>query len=218
MILLLFGAPGSGKGTQSAKLVEKNGFYQISTGDILRTAIRVGSKLGIDAKTFMDKGQLVPDDVVIGMVEEVLSSNLKMGKKSFIFDGFPRTVAQAESLTKMLKKYELKTDAVVFINVEKEGLVKRLTGRRVCSVCGSVYHIEINPSKVGGVCDKCGGQLILRTDDKEDVILSRLDIYQSIAGSLKKFYREFGIVKEVNGDQSVDLVYNSIVSSAGIID
>ncbi len=217
MILLLFGAPGSGKGTQSAQLVEKHGFFQISTGDILRTAIREGSKLGMDAKSFMDKGQLVPDAVVIGMVDEVLSANLKLGKKSFIFDGFPRTVAQAESLSEMLKGHGLKADAVVFINVDKLGLVKRLTGRRVCSTCGSVYHVESNPSKVSGVCDKCGGQLILRSDDKEEVILSRLETYQSVADLLKKFYSGFGIVKEVNGDQSVESVYKSIVSSAGII-
>lgn len=217
MILLLFGAPGSGKGTQSAQLVDKHGFFQISTGDILRSAIKDGSLLGKDAKTYMDKGELVPDSVVIGMVEEVLSVNLKRGQKSYIFDGFPRTVAQAKSLSEMLSKHNLKADAVVFINVDKQGLVKRLTGRRVCSKCGSVYHIENNPSKVSGICDKCGGELILRTDDKEEVIVSRLETYQAVADLLKNYYNDLGIVKEVNGDQPVELVYNSIVSSAGII-
>lgn len=216
MILLLFGAPGSGKGTQSAMLVEKNGFFQISTGDLLRAAIKTGTKLGNDAKAYMDKGELVPDSVVIGLVDEVLGENLKKGKKSFIFDGFPRTVTQAQSLKEILNKHQLQADSVVFINVDSQGLIKRLTGRRVCQACGSVYHIENNPSKQSGVCDKCGGQLILRSDDREEVILSRLKTYQSVADLLRSFYSGNGIVKEVNGDQSVETVYKSIVSSAGL--
>ncbi|MEY4617163.1 MAG: hypothetical protein RJB66_2123 [Pseudomonadota bacterium] len=218
MILLLFGAPGSGKGTQSALLVEKAGFYQISTGDLLRAAIREGTSLGRDAKAFMDKGELVPDSVVIGLVDEVLSNRLKEGKKSFIFDGFPRTVAQAHSLNETLKKYDLKADSAVFINVDRRGLVARLTGRRVCSTCGSVYHISNNPSKVEGLCDKCGGQLTQRSDDREEVILSRLDTYEAVADALKSYYGGFEVVKEVNGDQSVDAVYRSIVSNAKIIE
>lgn len=214
MILLLFGAPGSGKGTQSARLVEKNGFFQISTGDLLRGAIKAGTKLGKDAKSYMDKGELVPDSVVIGLVDEVLDENLKKGKKSFIFDGFPRTVPQAQSLKEILSKHQLKADSVVFINVDSQSLIKRLTGRRVCQTCGSVYHIENNPSKLSGICDKCGGQLILRSDDREDVIVSRLKTYQSVADMLRNFYSGDGIVKEVNGDQSVETVYKSIVSSA----
>jgi adenylate kinase len=197
-------------------LVEKNGFFQISTGDLLRSAIKAGTKLGNDAKGFMDKGELVPDSVVIGMVDEVLIENLKNGKKSFIFDGFPRTVAQAQSLKEILSKNGLKADSVVFIGVDSNGLVKRLTGRRVCQTCGSVYHIENNPSKVSGVCDKCGGQLILRSDDREEVILSRLKTYQEVADLLRNFYIGDGIVKEVNGDQAVEVVYKSIVSSAGL--
>lgn len=218
MILLLFGAPGSGKGTQSTLLVEKAGFFQISTGDLLRSAIREGTTLGRDAKAFMDKGELVPDAVVIGLVDEVLAARLKEGKKSFIFDGFPRTVAQAHSLSETLKKYDLKADSAVFINVDRRGLVARLTGRRVCSSCGAVYHISNNPSKTEGLCDKCGGQLILRSDDREDVILSRLDTYEAVADLLKKYYGSFGVVKEVNGDQSVEAVYRSIVSSAKIVE
>lgn len=216
MILLLFGAPGSGKGTQSAMLVEKNGFFQISTGDLLRAAIKAGTKLGKDAKAYMDKGELVSDSVVIGLVDDVLGENLKKGKKSFIFDGFPRTVPQAESLKEILSKHQLKADSVVFINVESQGLIKRLTGRRVCQTCGSVYHIENNPSKQSGICDMCGGQLILRSDDREEVIISRLKTYQSVADLLRSFYSGNGIVKEVNGDQSVETVYKSIVSSAGL--
>lgn len=214
MILLLFGAPGSGKGTQSSILVEKNNFFQISTGDLLRAAIKEGTKLGRDAKAFMDKGELVPDSVVIGLVDEVLIDNLKKGKKSFIFDGFPRTVPQAQSLKEILGKHGLKADSVVFINVDSKGLIKRLTGRRVCQSCSTVYHIENSPSKISGVCDKCGGQLVLRTDDREEVILSRLNTYQAVADMLRKFYSVDGIVKEVNGDQSVETVYKSIVSSA----
>lgn len=218
MILLLFGAPGSGKGTQSALLVEKAGFFQISTGDLLRAAIREGTSLGRDAKAFMDKGQLVPDSVVIGLVDEVLQARLEEGKKSFIFDGFPRTVAQAHSLSETLKKYDLKADSAVFINVDRSGLVARLTGRRVCSTCGSVFHIVNNPSKSDGLCDKCGGQLTQRSDDREEVILSRLDTYEAVADALKNFYGGFGVVKEVNGDQSVDAVYRSIVSNAKIVE
>lgn len=214
MILLLFGAPGSGKGTQSAMLVEKKGFFQISTGDLLRRAIKDGTKLGNDAKSFMDRGELVPDSVVIDLVDEVLSENLKLGKQSFIFDGFPRTVPQAESLKRILSKHSLKADSVVFINVDSKGLVRRLTGRRVCQTCGAVYHVESNPSKEAGICDKCGGQLILRSDDREEVILSRLGTYQAVADLLRNFYSNDGIVKEVNGDQSVETVYKSIVSSA----
>jgi len=214
LILLLFGAPGSGKGTQSSILVEKNNFFQISTGDLLRAAIKEGTKLGRDAKAFMDKGELVPDSVVIGLVDEVLIDNLKKGKKSFIFDGFPRTVPQAQSLKEILGKHGLKADSVVFINVDSKGLIKRLTGRRVCQSCSTVYHIENSPSKISGVCDKCGGQLVLRTDDREEVILSRLNTYQAVADMLRKFYSVDGIVKEVNGDQSVETVYKSIVSSA----
>jgi adenylate kinase len=216
LILLLFGAPGSGKGTQSALLVEKAGFFQISTGDLLRAAIREGTALGRDAKSFMDKGELVPDSVVIGLVDEVLSTQLKGGKVSFIFDGFPRTVKQAHSLSETLKKYNLKADSAVFINVDKRGLVARLTGRRVCPTCAAVYHVANSPSKVEGICDKCGGQLIQRSDDREDVILSRLDTYEAVANSLKEFYGSFGVTKEVNGDQSVEAVYKSIVSSANI--
>ncbi len=216
MILLLFGAPGSGKGTQSALLVEKKGFFQISTGDLLRSAIRDGTKLGNDAKLYLDQGKLVPDSVVIGLVDDILEKALSKGHKLFIFDGFPRTGAQAQSLKEILKKHELYAEAAVFINVDNEVLVKRLTGRRICQVCGSVYHIENNPSKKSGICDKCGGQLILRSDDKEEVVLSRLETYQVTAGLLRNFYNSDGIVKEVNGDQSVEVVYENIVSSAGL--
>lgn len=218
MILLLFGAPGSGKGTQSAKLVERAGFFQISTGDLLRSSIRESTKLGIEAKGFMDRGELVPDSLVIGLVEEVLKKQLGLGVGSFIFDGFPRTLAQAESLSAMLGRFGLKADCAVFINVDRSGLVARLTGRRVCPSCAAVYHIVTSPSRTEGVCDKCGTTLSHRSDDKEEVILSRLDVYESVAGTLKGYYRSLGVVKEVNGDQSVETVYRSIVSSAKIIE
>ncbi len=218
MILLIFGAPGSGKGTQSAKLVDKAGFFQISTGDLLRAAIREGTTLGKNAKAFMDKGELVPDSVVIGLVDEVLAQQLKNGKKSFIFDGFPRTVAQAHSLSETLNKFGLKADSAVFINVDRRSLVARLTGRRVCSSCGAVYHIVNSPTKSEGVCDKCAGPLILRSDDREEVILSRLDTYEAVADALKKYYGSLGVTKEVNGDQTVEAVYRSIVSNANIVE
>lgn len=216
MILLLFGAPGSGKGTQSSLLVNRAGFFQISTGDLLRAAVKAGTPLGLEAKSFLDEGKLVPDQVVIGLVDEVLGKQLAQGTNSFIFDGFPRTVTQAESLSSILLKYNLKADSAVFINVDKQGLVSRLTGRRVCSTCAAVYHITNHPSKEIGKCDKCGGTLITRSDDQEAVIVSRLETYEASANLLKNYYGHLGVQLEVNGDQNVEAVYKSIVSSANI--
>lgn len=218
MILLLFGAPGSGKGTQSSLLVSRAGFFQISTGDLLRAAVKEQTPLGVEAKNFLDQGQLVPDQVVIGLVDEVIGKQRALGIESFIFDGFPRTLPQAESLTSILTKYNLKADSAVFINVDQQGLVSRLTGRRVCSTCAAVYHITNNPSKDVGKCDKCGGSLIIRSDDQESVIVSRLKTYEASANQLKNYYGQLGVQKEVNGDQAVEAVYRSIVSSANIIE
>lgn len=218
MILLLFGAPGSGKGTQSSLLVDRLGFFQISTGDLLRSAIREGTSLGRDAKDFMDKGELVPDSIVIGLVDEVLTSQIKADKRSFIFDGFPRTLAQAKSLSGILNKHGLEDKAAVFINVDRSGLVARLTGRRVCSGCGSVFHVQNKPSRVEGICDKCGGQLITRSDDREEVIVSRLDTYESVANLLKEYYSKDCAVVDVDGDQAVESVYEGIVSKVNILE
>lgn len=212
MILLLFGPPGSGKGTQSAKLVERQGFCQISTGDLLRSSIREGTTLGIKAKSYMDNGDLVPDEVVIGMVDGVLRQKLHAGISKFIFDGFPRTVEQARRLDGLLEQSGLKADEAVFIEISRSELVKRLTGRRVCSSCGAVYHVTTSPSKTDGICDKCGGNLIQRSDDQESVIKSRLDIYDSAALVLRRYYEGQGVARVIDGNSSVEDVYQRIIS------
>lgn len=217
MILLLFGAPGSGKGTQSGLLVSRDGFVQISTGDLLRSAVTAGTSLGKDAKGFMDRGDLVPDRVVIGLVQELVREKIAHGFNRFIFDGFPRTLAQAHSLNEILNNLALQVDHAIFIDVDRAGLVKRLTGRRVCSSCSAVYHIENKPSAVVGLCDICGSNLVIRSDDREDVISSRLENYDATAHALKNYYGSFGKLVEVNGDKCVEEVYKSIVSSTGIV-
>ena len=217
MILLLFGAPGSGKGTQSELLVSKNNFFQISTGDLLRNSIRNLTNLGKTAKTFMDQGLLVPDELVIGLVEEVLSKQLSCGVSSFIFDGFPRTLNQAKSLNDLLFKFNLKIDSVVFIDVDRLKLVERLTGRRVCGSCGSIFHKINSPSMLDDKCDKCGSALVIRSDDKEVIILSRFEAFEKVSDLLKNFYSGFGVITEVNGDQPVETVYTSIVSKVCIM-
>lgn len=207
MNIVLFGAPGAGKGTQSALLVERLGMVQISTGDLFRAAIKNKTSLGMQAQQFMDRGQLVPDSIVIEMVEEVLE-NIK--GKSFILDGFPRTVAQAEALGTILSKKKMEIGKAIFLEVPKEELLSRLTGRRVCKSCGAVYHISTKPSKVVGVCDSCGGEVIQRNDDKEDVIATRLNTYEESTYPLKAYFKEQGQFAEVNGRLSTELVFNKI--------
>ena len=182
MSIILFGAPGAGKGTQSALLVEKLGMTQISTGDLFRAAIKNKTELGVKAQSYMDQGQLVPDSIVIGMVEEVLKS----GVKNFILDGFPRTVPQAEALDELLKKLNLSISKAIFLEVPKAALMSRLTGRRVCKNCGAVFHIVNKPSKVEGICDNCGGQVVQRSDDKTEVIEARLKSYEEYTSPLNR--------------------------------
>ena len=206
MNLILFGAPGAGKGTQSSLLIERHGMKQISTGDLFRAAISNKTELGLKAKSFMDKGDLVPDDVVIGMVREVLKS----GVKSFILDGFPRTTAQAEALGKMLSELQMTIGKAIFLDVPNNVLMGRLTGRRVCKSCGAVYHVDSKPTKVSGVCDSCGGEVIQRNDDKEDVISNRLQAYERATSPLRDFYRAKGIYVEVDGNRDTEIVYKDI--------
>lgn len=210
MNIVLFGAPGAGKGTQSALLVEKLGMVQISTGDLFRAAIKNQTELGLQAKTFIDKGQLVPDSLTIGLVDEVLA---KLGNKSFILDGFPRTVAQEEGLGKILAARGLEIGKAVFLEVPKEELLERLTGRRVCKTCGAVYHIKSKPTKVAGVCDLDGGEVVQRNDDREDVIATRLKTYEENTYPLKALYKQQGKYVEVNGSQDTEVVFKGIVSS-----
>lgn len=206
MNIILFGAPGAGKGTQSALLIEKMGMTQISTGDLFRAAIKNKTELGQQAQSFMDKGHLVPDSIVIGMVEEVLKS----GVKDFILDGFPRTVPQAEALEGVLSKLNLKISKAIFLEVPNEELMGRLTGRRVCKNCGAVYHIASKPSKVEGVCDNCGGQVVQRNDDKTEVIGARLKSYDEYTSPLKDYYMKSNKYVELDGNRSTEAVFTDL--------
>jgi len=204
--LILFGAPGAGKGTQSEFLIKRQNMTQISTGDLFRAAIKGKTELGKKAQEYMDKGELVPDSIVIGMVEEVLLA----GTKNFILDGFPRTVAQADALDSLLKKMNLSIGKAIFLEVPTDILMSRLTGRRVCKNCGTVYHVVSKPSKTEGVCDKCGGEVVQRNDDKEDVIATRLKTYDEFTSPLKEFYKKAGKYIEVDGNKGTEEVYSEI--------
>ncbi|HWU43316.1 MAG TPA: adenylate kinase [Bdellovibrio sp.] len=206
MNLILFGAPGAGKGTQSEFLIKRQNMTQISTGDLFRAAIKGKTELGKKAQEYMDKGELVPDSIVIGMVEEVLLA----GTKNFILDGFPRTVAQADALDSLLKKMNLSIGKAIFLEVPTDILMSRLTGRRVCKNCGTVYHVVSKPSKTEGVCDKCGGEVVQRNDDKEDVIATRLKTYDEFTSPLKEFYKKAGKYIEVDGNKGTEEVYSEI--------
>lgn len=208
MNIILFGAPGAGKGTQSSLLIEKAGMKQISTGDLFRAAIKNKTELGQKAQAFMDKGQLVPDSIVIGMVEEVLES----GVRNFILDGFPRTVAQGEALEELLKKKNLTIGKAIFLEVSRDVLERRLTGRRVCKNCGAVYHIESKPTKVPGVCDNCQGEVIQRNDDKAEVIKTRLQTYDEYTSPLKEYYKKAGKFVEVDGNRDPGQIFTEILN------
>lgn len=208
MRLVFLGAPGAGKGTQAKRLVEKYGIPQISTGDLLRAAVAAGTSLGKEAKAYMDRGELVPDKVVLGMVKERLSQN--DCKKGFILDGFPRNVAQAEALDKMLSEMNMPLDLALNLDVPFDDLMKRLTGRRTCKSCGQMYNVYYSPSKVEGKCDKCGGELFQRDDDKEETIRKRLEVYRAQTEPLIDYYSKKGILKSVSGTGSIDEIFNSI--------
>lgn len=198
MKIILLGPPGAGKGTQAKKITERYAIPQISTGDILRKAIHDQTELGKRAKTFMDKGHLAPDDLVIGIINERLSQ--PDCSKGFILDGFPRTLAQAEALSEALETLGGDIDKVIDIKVEPSSLVRRLTGRRVCKQCGQMFHVEFNPSRMGTACDKCGGDLYLREDDKEGTILKRFDVYNQQARALEEYYSDSGRYVAIDGD------------------
>lgn len=210
MNLLLFGPPGAGKGTQSAFLVEQMGMLHISTGNLFREAVSKKTPLGVKAKSFMDQGQLVPDEVTIGLVEEVLAG---LGGKSFILDGFPRTVPQAEALDALLSKMKLKLDKAVSFEVPRADLTRRLAGRRVCEKCGAVYHVDSKPSKKAGVCDNCGGSVVQRKDDQEDVIKARLEAYDKSTAPVKEYYSKKGSLTEIQGTGTENEVFERLQTS-----
>lgn len=204
MKLMFLGAPGAGKGTQAEKISEKYGIPSISTGAILREAMANGSELGKKAKSFIESGALVPDEVVIGIIKERLAEN--DCAKGFILDGFPRNEAQARALDAM----DIKMDLVIDIEVSDDDIVKRMSGRRLCEKCGASYHIEHIPSKVEGICDVCGGKLIIRKDDKPEVVLDRLTTYHKQTEPLKNYYGQKGILVMVNGMETVDHITEEI--------
>ena len=208
MKLLIMGRPGAGKGTQAVNIREYYNIPHISTGDMFRAAIKNQTKLGLLAKSYMDQGALVPDEVTIGIVEErLLEDDCKNG---FLLDGFPRTIAQAEALDAFLNKNNVKLDAVLDVNVPAEILVRRMVGRRVCKTCGATFHVEFNPSKVAGVCDNCGSPLIQRADDTEATATNRLAVYDANTAPLLDYYKKQNILKTVNGDQSLEKVFEDI--------
>jgi adenylate kinase len=213
MNLILMGLPGAGKGTQAERIVDKFGYPHISTGDMFRAAIKGGTPLGKKAKSFIDQGALVPDEVTIGIVNERLSE--KDTAKGFLLDGFPRTVEQAEALDQMMADKGQKIDAVLYIRVDPEKLMARLTGRRICSDCGATYHLIFNPPAKEGVCDKCGGALKQRADDNEATVHERLQVNMKQQQPLLDFYEAKGSLKTINGDQEIDDVFQEVAAILG---
>ena len=198
MKLIILGAPGAGKGTQSEKISAKYNIPAISTGEILRNAIACGTELGMNAKSYMEAGQLVPDDVVVGIIKEYLTKD--ECKNGFILDGFPRSIPQAEALDNM----GVKIDVVLSIEVADERIVERMSGRRVCPTCGASYHVSYKPSSKEGVCDKCGADLIIRKDDAPETVKARLQTYHNQTEPLKGYYASKGILREVIGQEEVE--------------
>lgn len=208
MNIILLGPPGAGKGTQAKMLVEKYQIPQISTGDILRAAVKEGSPLGKEAKACMDKGELVPDSVVIGIVEERIQQ--PDCAKGYMLDGFPRTVPQAEALDGMLKNLSSQIDHVVSIEVANEELVGRLTGRRTCRDCGAGFHVMFDPPEKEGVCDKCGGELYQRDDDNVETVTSRLEVYESQTLPLIDYYTAKGKIRPVDGVGDIKEIFGRV--------
>ena len=208
MNLVLMGLPGAGKGTQAEKIVAKYGIPHISTGDMFRAAIKDETELGLQAKSFMDKGELVPDEVTIGIVRERLSKD--DCQKGFLLDGFPRTVAQAEALENILAGLNKQINYVINIDVDNSILMDRLTGRRICKDCGATYHLVFNPPAKEGVCDRCNGELYQRADDNEETVKNRLDVNIKQTKPLLDFYETKGYLRNIDGQQEIDKVFSDV--------
>lgn len=209
MRLMLLGAPGVGKGTQGDLLAAKFQRPKISTGDILREAVRNKTPLGLQAKACMDQGKLVPDAVVIGIVQDKLAE--PVCARGFLLDGFPRTVPQAEELSAMLQAKGLQLDRVINVTVPREDIVRRLTGRRSCPKCQAVFHVEFAPPKREGVCDRCGGELVQRSDDTRETVENRLSVYEAQTAPLIAYYRQRGLLSDVNGAGTVEQVHQRVL-------
>ena len=213
MKIIMLGAPGAGKGTQAKKIAEKYGIPHISTGDIFRANIKNGTELGKKAKTYMDQGALVPDeltcDLVVDRIQQPDCAN------GYVLDGFPRTIPQAECLTTALDKLGQKMDYAINVDVPDENIIHRMGGRRACVGCGATYHLEYAPTKVEGICDVCGKELILRDDDKPETVKKRLDVYHEQTQPLIDYYTNAGILKTVDGTVDIDVVFQNIVEILG---
>ena len=211
MRLILLGPPGAGKGTQASSIVAEYGITHISTGDIFRHNIKNETELGKKVKSYLDNGQLVPDELTIDLVWDRLSND--DCKNGFLLDGFPRTINQAEALQKGLEERGLKLEKVVNIDVDKNILVKRLSGRRVCKNCGETYHVDNKPTLKDGVCDKCSGEVIQRADDNEKTVLDRIEVYEKQTFPLIDFYKNLGLILTVDGTLSIEDVFSQIKES-----
>ncbi|RLJ69816.1 adenylate kinase [Hydrogenivirga caldilitoris] len=205
MNLVFLGPPGAGKGTQAKRLAQELGLKHISTGDILREAVKNETPLGKKAKEYMDRGELVPDELIIALIEEVMPPG-----GGVIFDGFPRTIAQAEALDNMLKRKGLNLDKVILFDVDDEVVVDRLSGRRVCPSCGAVYHLKFNPPKNDEVCDRCSVKLIQREDDREEVVRNRLEVYRKQTAPLIEYYERKGILIRLDASKEIEEVYQEL--------
>lgn len=210
MRIVLFGPPGSGKGTQASLLKEKYGLAHVSTGDILREAVANRTEVGLKAKGYMDRGELVPDDVVIAIAKDKLEA---IGDKGFVFDGFPRTMAQAKALDTALEELRKPLDAVVNLEVDEDELVRRLSGRRVCPGCGEPYHLDSKPSRVAGTCDKCGGELLHRADDRPEAVRNRLAVYRDQTEPVLGYYQGKGTLKNVDARGGIEEILGRIAEA-----
>ncbi len=213
MKIIMLGAPGAGKGTQAKMISEKYGLPHISTGDIFRANIKNGTDLGKEAKQYMDKGQLVPDELTVRiLLDRVSQADCKNG---YVLDGFPRTIPQAEVLDAELTKLNDKVDYAINVDVPDENIINRMGGRRACVNCGATYHLQFAPPKKEGICDTCGNELILRDDDKPETVKNRLDVYHKQTQPLIEYYGNKGVLKEVDGTVAMNEVFASIVSILG---
>lgn len=213
MKIIMLGAPGAGKGTQAKKIAEKYQIPHVSTGDIFRSNIKEGTQLGRKAKEYMDQGALVPDELTIGMLMDRIQQ--KDCSNGYVLDGFPRTIPQAESLQKAITEMGQKIDFAINVDVPDENIINRMSGRRACISCGATYHIVYNPSKVAGICDVCGSELVLRDDDKPETVKKRLAVYHDQTRPLIDYYKEAGVLVNVDGTQELNKVFSDITDILG---
>ncbi|MGO1314647.1 MAG: adenylate kinase [Staphylococcus equorum] len=209
MNIILMGLPGAGKGTQASEIVKKFPIPHISTGDMFRKAIKDGTDLGKEAKSFMDRGELVPDEVTVGIVKDRISED--DAKKGFLLDGFPRTIEQAEALNEIMQELDRKIDAVINIEVAEEELMNRLTGRRICEKCGTAYHLVFNPPKVEGICDLDGGKLYQREDDNPETVANRLNVNVKQSKPILEFYDNKKVLKNIDGSRDIKVVTEDVI-------